>query len=32
VKELMEKNGGNGVFFIPDREHFNLKKKSRLER
>jgi len=21
----MEKNGGNGVFFIPDREHFNLK-------
>jgi len=32
VKELMEQNGGNGVFFIPDREHFQLKKKPRMER
>ena len=24
IKELMEQNGGDGVFFIPDREHFQL--------
>jgi len=24
VREMMEQQGGNGVFFIPDREHFQL--------
>lgn len=24
VKELMDQNGGDGVFFVPDREHFQL--------
>jgi len=24
VKDLMEAQGGNGIFYIPDREHFQL--------
>ena len=26
VKELMEANGGDGVFYVPDRQHFILEK------
>jgi len=31
VREKMEQMGGNGIFYVPDREHFQLKK-SRMER
>jgi len=24
IKDLMEANGGNGIYFMPDREHFQL--------